>query len=262
MIRKFEIIKLFDHHNRGQFIVTRQIDFKEAIEIKEGALLNGIPVYHYLEMYPISNEQGKSQFDIYVFRPALERFPKGYFQVGQITELVTQEISQAIVSTPLEEHIREAIPKLLEMARELTWNNISDNCKFIVTAIKDSQDSFHEQRKLNKKTNDNKVPVTLTELIPTLESLYNFFYEINLHIYKATKSMTIIDFRYYAKSFPDGNYQEKLHKPPMFHCKVAIPPWLSEKKEKFDINWEHYKWLNRLQLIRMKLKLKPWKRTI
>ena len=91
MIREFEIIKLFDHHNRGQFIVTRQLHFKETIEVKEGALLNDIPVYHYLEMYPISNEQGETQFDIYIFRPIVERFPKGYFQVGQIVELVTPD---------------------------------------------------------------------------------------------------------------------------------------------------------------------------
>ena len=91
MILEFEIIKLFDHHNRGQFIVTRQLHFKEMVEVKKGALLNDIPVYHYHEMYPISNEQGKSQFDIYVFRPILERIPKSYFQVGQIVELITPD---------------------------------------------------------------------------------------------------------------------------------------------------------------------------
>ena len=91
MVRDFKIIKLFDHHNRGQFIIARQLNFNDTIEIKEGSLLNGIPVYHYLEMYPISNEQGKPQFDIYVFRPILERFPNGYFQKGQMVELVVPD---------------------------------------------------------------------------------------------------------------------------------------------------------------------------
>jgi hypothetical protein len=91
MVREFEIIKLFDRHHRGQFIAARQLNFKETIEVKEGALLNGIPVYHYIEMYPISNEQGKSQLDIYVFRPTSERFPKGYFQEGQVVKLVTPD---------------------------------------------------------------------------------------------------------------------------------------------------------------------------
>jgi hypothetical protein len=28
---------------------------------------------------------------VYVFRPTLERFPKGFFQVGQIAELITPD---------------------------------------------------------------------------------------------------------------------------------------------------------------------------
>ncbi|SEW36999.1 hypothetical protein [Chitinophaga arvensicola] len=162
--------------------------------------------------------------------------------------------------TTLETDIGKATLKLLEMARDSTWNNISDNCKFILTEVKNSQDSFHEQRKLNKKVNDKKVPVTLTELMPTLENLYDDFYDINLHIYKATKTVTVIDFRYYTKSFHDKEYQDKIsHDPPMLHSKIAIAPWVSDKKEKFDINWQHYKGLNRLRLIWMKLKPKSWK---
>lgn len=88
MVLKFEIIHLFDHHNRGQFIFARQLNFKEFIEIKEGALLGGIHVYHYLEMYPISNGQGEPQPDIYVFRPIeFKGFPKGSLQEGQIVEV-------------------------------------------------------------------------------------------------------------------------------------------------------------------------------
>ena len=87
MIIKFEILKLFDHHNRGQFIVARQLDFKQPLVIKEGSLLKGIPVYHYLELQPLSEDQGP-QFDIYVFRPTeLKGYPKEFFQEGQIVEL-------------------------------------------------------------------------------------------------------------------------------------------------------------------------------
>ena len=142
--------------------------------------------------------------------------------------------------TTLQDEIQEAIPKLLDIARELTWNNISDKCKFIVTEIKDSQDNFHEQRKLNKKMNDKKVPMMLTKLMPTLQRLFANLYDINLCIYKATSAMTIIDIRYYAKSSLDEGYPTKvINNPPMLHCKVSMPPWLGDKKEKFDINWEH-----------------------
>lgn len=57
MIIEFKILKVFDHHNRGQFIVARQLNFKEPFVVKEGSLLNGIPIFHYLEMYPFSKEE-------------------------------------------------------------------------------------------------------------------------------------------------------------------------------------------------------------
>lgn len=157
----------------------------------------------------------------------------------------------------LENEIKEAIPRLFEMARSLTRNKISDNYKFILTEIKDSSENFHEQRKINKQINDKKIPVSLAELMPTLRVLYDNFYDINLLIYKATRHITIIDLRYYPKSSLDNDFRTKvLTKPPMLHCKVTHPPWLSNKKEKFDINWEHYKGLNKLRLFWLKLKLK------
>ena len=160
--------------------------------------------------------------------------------------------------TTLENEIQEAIPILFNTARNLTRNSISENYKFILTEINISSENFHEQRKMNKKINDKKVPLSLTELVPTLQRLYNNFYDINLHIYRATKSMTLIDFRYYPKSSLDKDYREKImSNPPMLHCKVSMPPWLSEKEKKFDINWEHYEGLNRLRLLWFKLKLNP-----
>lgn len=84
---EFQIVKLFDHHNRGQFIVAKQLDFKESLVINEGSLLNGIPIYHYLEMYPFSPDEDP-QNDIYVFRPiAVRGYPKGFFSEGQIVSL-------------------------------------------------------------------------------------------------------------------------------------------------------------------------------
>lgn len=163
----------------------------------------------------------------------------------------------------LENEIKEAIPRLFEMARSLTKNKISDNYKLILTEIKNSSRNFHQQRKINKQISDKKNPLSLTELMPTLRILYDNFYDINLQIYKAKKDITIIDFRYYPKSSLDQNYRSKvLSNPPMLHCKVAHPPWLSDKKEKFDINWEHYEGLNRLRLFWLKLKLKTRVRLI
>jgi hypothetical protein len=161
----------------------------------------------------------------------------------------------------LEKEIEEAVPKLLGMARELSLNKISNNCKFILSEIKDSQEKFHVQSVFRKMENDKKVPRTLAELMPTLQSLYDDLYDINLHIYRATKSMTIIDFRYYPKSSLDQDYSQRvLNNPPMLHCKVAQPPWLTDKKEKFDINWEHKQWLINWELFWTRRKIKNKKR--
>ncbi len=162
----------------------------------------------------------------------------------------------------LNKDTEEAVLQLLDLARKLSWNKISDNCKYILTEIKGSQENFHVQRVLRRKENDRKVPMTLEELMPALQNLYDDFYDINLHIYRATNNMTIIDFRYYPKSALDEDYrQHVLHNPPMLHCKVAQPPWLTDKKEKFDINWEHKQWLINWKLFwaRRKLKVPKWR---
>jgi hypothetical protein len=156
----------------------------------------------------------------------------------------------------LHKEIEEAVLQLLDMARKLSWNKISDNCRFILTEIKDSHENFHVQRVLRKRENDRKVPKTLEELMPDLQQLYDDFYEINLHIYIATKNMTIIDFRYFPKSSLDEEYRQLvLPNPPMLHCKVEQPPRLSEKNGKFDINWEHKQWLINWKLFWSRRKL-------
>lgn len=140
----------------------------------------------------------------------------------------------------LHQDIQDAVAGLLEMARGATWNSISDNCKFIISEIKNSKDSFHIQRRLRKMENDQKTPVTFSEILPELKAIYADLYDINLEIYRADKELTIVDIRYYLKISLDKDYMEKvLIQPPMLHCKVPIPYWLDEKTEKFDINWEH-----------------------
>ncbi len=157
----------------------------------------------------------------------------------------------------LENEIKEAIPRLFTMVRNHTRNYISENYKVILSEIIDNDENLYEKQKKRKKENDKKTPVTLSALMPTLLALYNNLYDINLHIYKATKKYTIIDIRYYPKSSLDPEYRQTvLQKPPMLHCKVLYPMWLSDKKEKFDINWEHYEGLNKLRLWRLIIKLR------
>ena len=153
----------------------------------------------------------------------------------------------------LENDINEMIPSLLAKAREVTWNKISENYKFILSEIKDDK-SIDEQRKIDIKANNKKIPKTLKELMPELRELYSNMYDINLHIYKATKNLTTIDFRYYPRTSLDQDYGIKiLDYSPMLHCKILIPQFVSDKKEKFDINWEHKSFMNRLKRLKQKL---------
>ncbi len=145
-----------------------------------------------------------------------------------------------MTSGTLIHEISKAIPRLLDIASGLTFNQISDNCKFILTQIKNSEENAHVQRMQRKIENDKKVPVELYKIMPELLKIYADLYDINLFIYRSTEDLTIVDIRYYSKSSLDPEYQDKVKdNPPMLHCKVAHPYWLTDKNEKFDINWEH-----------------------
>jgi hypothetical protein len=124
--------------------------------------------------------------------------------------------------------LETGVPQLLDLARSLTWNTLSNNCKFIFSEIKDTDKDFVEQQQLMIEENEKKNPVLLDELMPTLQKSYSNFYDINLLVYKSTIKMTVIDIRYYPKSLLDDEYQQTIiNNPPMLHCKVTIPPWRS-----------------------------------
>lgn len=137
--------------------------------------------------------------------------------------------------------LEQMVPRLLNMARELTWNTISDNCRFILTETPNTSVDAHARRTFYKQQNEAKQPVSLQALLPTLQRLYPTLHDINLIIYKSTPRLTIIDIRCYPRtSLTEAYRQQVAANPPMLHCKVAHPPGhaLATKPEKFDINWE------------------------
>lgn len=159
----------------------------------------------------------------------------------------------------LQHELEAATSRLIALAIDLTWNTISNNCKFILSEITNTEKNFFEQQRIRKKENDKKNSVALQDIIPALQNLYSNLYDINLYIYRAEKKLTIIEIGYYLKSSLGEDHRlSVIDKEPMLHCKVAIPPWLDDKKEKFDINWEHnkisYYW--KMFLLRHKLKTK------
>lgn len=143
--------------------------------------------------------------------------------------------------------ISDAVQSLLKMARESSFNNISDNCKFIISEIKHSDKNFFEQNKIRKTDNNKKTPKPLADTIIELETIYANLYDVNLYVYKSNRHSTIIEIQYFPRSSHDLEYQIKsTTQETMLHCKVAIPAYASDNKEKFDINWQlgsvNHKW--------------------
>jgi hypothetical protein len=144
--------------------------------------------------------------------------------------------------------LTDATKSLLDMAKkDLSFNNISDNCLYIISEIRHSDKNLFERNKIRIKANSLKTPKLLTNILPDLEVLYPNFYDVNLYVYRADKQVTIIEIQYYPRSSLDIECRQKTQsQETMLHCKVSNPLYYPDTKEKFDINWEfeplNHKW--------------------
>ena len=100
-----------------------------------------------------------------------------------------------MISATLQKQIEEALSQLLAMAKELTWNDPSANCRFILSEISHTEDPFFRQRPPFKTGKQKKAPLSLEQAMSLLQQLYADLYDVNLSAYRATKSETIIDIR-------------------------------------------------------------------
>jgi hypothetical protein len=146
----------------------------------------------------------------------------------------------------LEASIRGMTADLLRIARQLTYNCLSDNSLYIFSEILPIVLTERERFLQLEKT--QPVPQQLAAIMPQLLAHYADFYDINLFIHKAERKRTVIDIRYYAKSSL-GAAQRQLAAAdaPMLHGKVPIPFWASHSTLKFDINWKVYAPVSRLK---------------
>ncbi|MDC1161874.1 hypothetical protein OAT18_00370 [Tenacibaculum sp.] len=140
-----------------------------------------------------------------------------------------------ITKKNLEQNLKEATSTLLEMARKSCWNKIHENTSYIISEIKESSPNRIER----KKENEKKELKTLKKVTSELKLVYENLYDINLYIYKSEKEKTIIEIQYYPKSLLDSKFYKTVKRnTPMLHMKVGIPPYVNNKTEKFDVNWE------------------------
>ncbi|MGN8059770.1 hypothetical protein ACTJKN_26065 [Pedobacter sp. 22163] len=86
MMLTFAIIYVSYHHNRGQFIFAQLLDSKLDFEIKD-AVFGGIPIYNYVEMPRMLDNNGEPRLDVFVFRP-IKPMQAGDFVKGQLVELI------------------------------------------------------------------------------------------------------------------------------------------------------------------------------
>ncbi|MBE8727634.1 hypothetical protein [Flavobacterium hungaricum] len=115
------------------------------------------------------------------------------------------------------------------------------------------------QEKPEKKANDKKTPRSLAEVSAALNEIYKNLYDINLYIYKSKRKSTIIEIQYYPKSRLDIDfYETSKDRDPMIHSKIGIPPYASDKKRKYDVNWElggmRYQWNSFLYSLKFRIK--------
>jgi hypothetical protein len=147
----------------------------------------------------------------------------------------------------LELKLIEATSSLLEMARNSCWNKISDNTSYILSEIVNDERNVFDKRIERKKANYKKKTKSLEQITLDLRDIYENLYDINLYIYKSEKESTIIEIQYYLKSSLESDFYETVKSnEPMLHMKIGIPPYVNNKMEKYDVNWElggiRYEW--------------------
>lgn len=146
----------------------------------------------------------------------------------------------------LETKIADATSHLITMASDLCWNTIPKNCFYILSEIDETiGKNFFERNKIRKKVNEGKTPKSLQEITQDVALIYDTLYDINLYIFKATKNKTIIEIKYFLKTAHTKDFYETIkNNDPMWHSKVAIPPYLNaigktaKEEKKFDVNWQ------------------------
>ena len=92
MTYDFEVRSIKWHHNRGNFIFARHLGDNHDFDIPDGSLFGDISVYHYAEMRRLTDENGTTCPDIFVFRPtSMEWLKDNHFLEGQKVILIVSD---------------------------------------------------------------------------------------------------------------------------------------------------------------------------
>ena len=87
MILTFEIMHVYFLHNRGQFIFARLLEGGVDFEVRDGAVFGGVPIYNYVDMPRLIDDNSEQRLDVFVFKP-LNPMQRVDFIQGQRVELI------------------------------------------------------------------------------------------------------------------------------------------------------------------------------
>ncbi len=143
--------------------------------------------------------------------------------------------------------IMHFIEQLVALVEKSCWNKLNNSYSFILSKIINIGGDFNEKREKRNELNKLKKPLDIRQASLKLEKLYPDLYDVSFFVYKATKKDTTIEIQYFLKSSLDKEYFEKIkNNEPILNCKVSIPFYLTNKNDKFDVNWElgglRHKW--------------------
>lgn len=138
-------------------------------------------------------------------------------------------------------HLHEATKLLFELTKTLCYNDLHDNCRYLITPNSRTADGhLNEEEIVILKTWNQYEGELLTakQVIDLLHHDNKVPVWIDMTIYEARRDVTVIDL-FCSRRLRDENELMHLEVPP-FHIQVAIPPddLKAEINGKFDVNWK------------------------
>ncbi|WP_164976649.1 hypothetical protein [Chryseobacterium sp. CH21] len=148
----------------------------------------------------------------------------------------------------LKDHIKINITSLLQLVKTNCWNTISPDLFFILSDFNEFEGTNSLERSSSRnRINNSKMMLTLDSAVENLYKELDDLYDVNLYMFRANKTETIVEIQYYRKSNFETDYFAAIKdNQPMFHSKIEIPVYAWDGG-KFDVNWEsggglHHAW--------------------
>lgn len=152
--------------------------------------------------------------------------------------------------------------RLLDLAKEITWNSVDyqPRITYLVREInkdfEDRIDDFEHMRKIRNLELRTVNEISLDGVVDLIDRRIQDVFSIELFPYKFKRSKVIIEVQIINKDILEEGYRKKMENNlPMVSCKINQPNYIQTTRgKKFDVNWElgttEYLWNRFLNIIR------------